>query len=49
MAHNFGNTTNFQVATSDSFWAGLSAVQQTNDGADDGANGTKYRLGRGFP
>ncbi len=30
MSHNFGNTTNFQVATSDSFWSGLSAVQQTN-------------------
>jgi hypothetical protein len=30
MTHSFGNTTNFQVDTSDSFWAGLSAAQQTN-------------------
>ena len=30
MAHNFGNTTNFLVDTTDAFWAGLSAVQQTN-------------------
>jgi hypothetical protein len=30
MAHNFGNTTNFQVDSPDGFWAGLSAAQQTN-------------------
>jgi hypothetical protein len=30
MAHNFGNTTNFQLASPDSFWSGLSAAQQTN-------------------
>jgi hypothetical protein len=30
MAHNFGNTTNFQVDSLDGFWAGLSAAQQTN-------------------
>ncbi|MFZ1033351.1 MAG: hypothetical protein WAN72_15270 [Candidatus Acidiferrales bacterium] len=30
MSHNFGNTTNFQVNSTDSFWAGLSSTQQTN-------------------
>jgi hypothetical protein len=30
MAHNFGNTTNFQIDTTDGFWGGLSAPQQTN-------------------
>ena len=30
MSHNFGNTTNFQVASTDSFWGTLSAAQQTN-------------------
>jgi hypothetical protein len=30
MAHNFGNTTNFQLNSPDSFWTGLSATQQTN-------------------
>src|SRR5277367_3038907 len=30
MTHSFGTTTNFQVDTSDSFWAGLSATQATN-------------------
>jgi hypothetical protein len=30
MAHNFGNTTNFQLNSPDGFWTGLSAVQQTN-------------------
>src|SRR5215467_13158834 len=30
MTHNFGNTTNFQVDTSDGFWGGLSAAQQAN-------------------
>ena len=30
MTHNFGNTTNFQIASPDGFWSGLSAAQQTN-------------------
>ena len=30
MSHNFGNTTNFQVASTDSFWGSLSTAQQTN-------------------
>ncbi len=30
LAHNFGNTTNFQVTSPDAFWSGLSAAQQTN-------------------
>src|SRR5262245_30948898 len=30
MAHNFGNTKNFQLASPDSFWSGLSAAQQTD-------------------
>jgi hypothetical protein len=30
MAHNLGNTTNFQLTSPDSFWMGLSATQQTN-------------------
>jgi len=30
MAHNFGNTTNFEVDSPDSFWSGLSATQQAN-------------------
>jgi hypothetical protein len=30
MAHTFGNTTNFQLDSPDSFWSGLSAVQQAN-------------------
>jgi hypothetical protein len=34
MAHNFGNTTNFRVDTTDGFWAGLSAAQQTNVAAN---------------
>lgn len=34
MAHNFGTKTDFQVSTSDSFWSGLSAAQQTNVAAN---------------
>ena len=34
MAHNFGSTTNFQVNTTDGFWAGLTAAQQTNVAAN---------------
>ena len=30
MTHSFGNSTNFQLATTDGFWASLSAAQQTN-------------------
>src|SRR5215472_931584 len=30
MTHNFGNTTNFQLASPDAFWAGLSGAQQAN-------------------
>jgi hypothetical protein len=30
MSHNFGNTINFQFASPDGFWAGLSAAQQTD-------------------
>ena len=30
MTHSFGNSTNFQLATTDGFWNGLSAAQQTN-------------------
>jgi hypothetical protein len=30
MAHNFGNTTNFQLNSPDGFWNGLSAAQQGN-------------------
>ena len=30
MSHIFGKTTNFQLDSPDSFWAGLSATQQTN-------------------
>jgi hypothetical protein len=41
MAHNFGNTTNFQLASSDGFWAGLSAAQQTNVAAN-----ANYLLGQ---
>ena len=41
MAHNFGNTTNFQVDSPDGFWAGLSAVQQANVTAN-----ANYLLGR---
>ena len=32
MTHNFTNTTNFQLDTTDSFWAGLTAAQKTNVG-----------------
>ena len=41
MAHNFGNTTNFEIDSPDSFWSGLSAMQQTN--VTDNAN---YLLGQ---
>jgi hypothetical protein len=34
MPHNFSNTTNFQLDSSDSFWGGLSAAQQTNVAAN---------------
>ncbi|MBV8196774.1 MAG: hypothetical protein JO263_01445 [Candidatus Eremiobacteraeota bacterium] len=30
MSHNFGNTTNFEVDSTDGFWGGLSATQQSN-------------------
>jgi hypothetical protein len=32
MTHNFANTTNFQLDTTDSFWNGLTAAQKTNVG-----------------
>jgi hypothetical protein len=41
MTHNFGNTTNFQLASPDGFWAGLSAAQQTNVAAN-----ANYLLGQ---
>src|SRR5215467_133754 len=37
MAHNFGNTTNFQIDSPDGFWAGLTAAQQTNVSANANA------------
>ncbi|MDQ2836462.1 MAG: hypothetical protein M3Y42_00500 [Actinomycetota bacterium] len=37
MTHNFGTTTNFKVDTTDSFWNGLSATQQTDVAANAGA------------
>jgi hypothetical protein len=44
MSHNFGNTTNFQVASTDSFWGTLSAAQQTNVTAN-----ANYLLGQVEP
>lgn len=41
MSHNFGTTTNFSVDTTDAFWAGLSATQQTNV-----TNNANYLLGQ---
>ena len=32
MTHNFTNTTDFQLDTTDSFWNGLTATQKTNVG-----------------
>ncbi len=32
MTHNFANTTNFQLDTTDGFWNGLTAAQKTNVG-----------------
>jgi hypothetical protein len=44
MSHNFGTTTNFSVDTTDAFWAGLSATQQTNV-----TNNANYLLGQVEP
>lgn len=41
MSHDFGNTTNFHLDSSDGFWSGLSAAQQTNVAAN-----ANYLLGQ---
>jgi hypothetical protein len=44
MTHNFGTSTNFTVDTTDAFWTGLSATQQTNVTAN-----ANYLLGQVEP